>query len=109
MINLYYDYWTGHVDDVTSTLMRSVGQYTRMYKHVKVGITNNPERRVIEHYKSGKRWRHMAVKYRTNSIRSIDQIERDLIDYHWFNVTNKVGGGGGPKGAPPYYLYVLFN
>ena len=34
-------------------------------------------------------------------------MERIIIAHHWDRVENEVGGGGGPNGSGPYYMYVL--
>lgn len=107
-MDLEYDYWRGPINQVVESLIRSVGQYTRHYD-VKIGITNDPERRAREHSRSGIRWRRMVVKYETSSVNYINRMERIIIDYHWDYIKNKVGGGGGPNGNPPFYLYVLLK
>jgi len=106
-MNLEFDYWTGSIHTVTQSLIRSVGQYTRNYKTVKVGITNHPIRRSQQHSKGQFRWKRMIVKYKTTSITNIKTLEKILIAYHWDYLKNEVAGGGGPNGAGPYYLYVL--
>ena len=108
-MELEYDYWTGSINEVTEALIRSVAQYTRYYREVKIGITNNPKRRMGEHQRSRKGWRKMVIKYKTSSVNFINRIERILIDYHWDYVKNEVWGGGGPDGKGPYYLYVLLK
>jgi hypothetical protein len=106
-MKLENDYWTGSINEIIETLIRGIGQYTRHYSHVKIGITNNPSRRFQEHSRSGDNWKRMIIKYKTSSINFIKQIETILIDNHWDYVRNKVGGGGGREGMKPYYLYVL--
>lgn len=108
-MDVEYDYWTGSINEVTESLIRSVGQYTRYYNKVKIGITNNPERRAREHQKSSLRWQKMVVKYKTSSVNFINRLEKILIDYHWDYIKNEIGGGGGPDGKGPYYLYVLLK
>lgn len=108
-MKLEYNYWTGSIHEVTETLIRSVGQYTRNYSKVKIGITNNPERRKGQHESGKPKWDKMVVKYKTSSVSFINQIEKVLIEHHWDYVKNKVGGGGGPNGDGPYYLYVLLK
>ncbi|MCG8573371.1 MAG: GIY-YIG nuclease family protein [Flavobacteriales bacterium] len=108
-MDLEYDYWTGSLNDVKASLKRSVAQYIRNHKKVKIGITNNPERRKNQHAGSDEKWDKMIVKYQTFSINFIDQLEKLLIDEYWDYIQNEIGGGGGPKGDPPYYLYVLLK
>ena len=45
-MELKYDYWTGNFNDVKSSLIRSVAQYNFHNSKIKIGITNDPERRV---------------------------------------------------------------
>ena len=101
-----YDYWTGHLREIIPTMNRSIASYTALYSRIKIGITNNPEIRFKAHLRDG-RWDKMVVKYSTNSVNYINELERVLIDNHWDYITNQVRGGGGPNGQPPYYLYVL--
>lgn len=108
-MDLEYDYWTGSNNEVIESLIRSVGQYTRHYKSVKIGITHNPDRRSNEHARSTMRWKKMVVKYKTSSINFIKKTEQILIEYHWDFIKNEVGGGGGAEGEGPYYLYVLLK
>jgi len=108
-MDLQYDYWTGSIAVVKESLIRSVGQYTRYFERIKIGITNNPERRLGEHRRSRAGWNKMVVKYRTTSVTFINQMERVLIDHHWDYIQNEARGGGGPDGKGPYYLYVLLK
>ncbi|MBU3660379.1 MAG: hypothetical protein FGM14_10940 [Flavobacteriales bacterium] len=105
-MTLHYDYFSGHLYSVETSLKKSVAVYTRKYYRVKIGITNNPERRAKEHARNGT-WKRMIVKYYTTSVKYINDMERIIISHHWDRVENEVGGGGGPNGRAPYYLYVL--
>lgn len=102
-------YWTGSINNVRESLIRSVGQYTRHNSKVKIGITNNHKRRVSEHERSSVKWKVLVVKYKTTSVNFINEIERILIEHHWEYIKNEVAGGGGPDGQGPYYLYVLLK
>ena len=104
-----YDYWTGHISEVETPLKRSVAAYLRHGYKVKIGITNNPEKRATKH--SNKiNWKRMVVKYKTSSIVNMNNMERILIDHHWYDIENEIGGGGGPNGMNgPYFLYVLLR
>jgi hypothetical protein len=102
-----YSYWTGHLTNVETSLKKSVGAYIRLGYAVKIGITNNTERRASQHSKIFN-WERMVVKYKTNSIYNVNKLERILIDHHWYNIENEVRGGGGPNGKTgPYFLYLL--
>ncbi|GAB5565176.1 MAG: hypothetical protein Wins2KO_22390 [Winogradskyella sp.] len=108
-MEIEYNFWTGSINEVKVSLIRSVGQFTRHYRNVKIGITNNPERRVSEYKRDSRRWNKMIVKYKTSSINFINQLEKILIEYHWNYIKNEIAGGGGPNGKPPYYLYILLK
>lgn len=66
-------------------------------------------RRKREHQRSSKKWERMVVKYKTCSVNSINRIETIFVDHHWEYLQNEVGGGGGPNGNAPYFLYVLLR
>ena len=108
-MDIKYDYITGSINEVAESLIRSVGQYISYYSKVKVGITNNPERRKRDHERSRTKWNKMVVKYKTSSVNYINRMEKIIIESHWDFIENKVGGGGGPDGEGPYYLYVLLK
>ena len=59
-MTLHYDYWSGHLTTVEASLKKSVAVYTSKYQRVKIGITNNPERRAKEHARKGT-WKRMIV------------------------------------------------
>ena len=105
-MELIYDFFTGHPNQVVSSLNRSIGQYLANYDDVKIGITANPERRFQEHAVYG--WDNMIVKYKTESVKYVNTIEEVLIEKYFDHLTNEVGGGGGRNAEDgPYYLYVL--
>ena len=109
-MELEYDNWTGKFNEVKTALIRSVAQYNVHYSKLKIGITNNPERRVVEHDKANLGWKKMIVKYQTSSVNYINEMEKIIIDHHWDIVANEVGGGGGPNAKTgPYYLYFLLK
>jgi hypothetical protein len=104
---ILHNYITGHLAEVESSLKRTVAAYLRNGYKVKIGITNNPERRSYEHGQTRK-WKQMIIKYQTSSVRYINEIERIIIEHHWDYIENEVAGGGGPNGKEgPYYLYIL--
>ncbi len=108
-MELQHDYhYIGHLTQVRETLKRSVSQYIRYHNCVKIGITNNPERRKKEYAKS-RNWDKMVVLYSTTSLKYIREIERELIEYNWDYVHNLISGGGGDYSQPPYYLYVVIR
>ena len=108
-MELIYSYWTGSYNDVLETLTRSIGQYNRHNKKVKIGVTNYPERRVGEHSRSKVKWDCMVVIYKTTSVNFVTKLEIIQIKNHWEKITNDINGGGGPVGDGKQYLYVLLK
>lgn len=60
-------------------------------------------------------WENMAVIFQTNSWKIATDAERKLIEfadeesYANFEIWNEIGGGGGNKGDPPYFVYLLLE
>lgn len=90
-------------------LLTRVSRLTRTDKvsSFKIGITNNPEKRICSYVTHGSRYSEMIVLYKTTSLRYLRQVEKDLISYHANFTSNIIGGGGGRYGAPPYYVYLV--
>jgi hypothetical protein len=102
-----FDVQTGRPYEIASSLRRRVSALTR-YDRVrafKIGITAEPERRFRESY--ARTYDQMVVLYRTQSYKSICQIEQELIDHNWKVCDNLVRGGGGRICLGPYFLYVV--
>jgi len=97
----------GNQTEILSKIDKSIQWYSKDHD-VKVGITTNPERR-SSNYKNDTDYTRMVVLFKTQSSRVIRSFERDLVDYHWELIDNETGGGGGPLGSPPYYLYLVFK
>ena len=108
-MELKYDYWTGHFEDIKGSLIKSISQYSINHNGIKIGITNDPERRIKEHQNNNLGWKKMIVKYQTNSVNYINIMEELLINYHWEYLSNIRGGGGESNAKPPYYLYILIK
>lgn len=108
MPHVEYDYFTGRVEEVIESLNRSIGQYVRNNKKVKVGITGrNPQKRLDEHLRN-KNWNRMVVKYESSSKNNVQIIEKFLTDNFGDYLVNEVSGGGGISSTPgKYYVYVL--
>ena len=105
-MEVIYNYWTGWPNQVIPSLRRSISKYRRSSSSFKIGITNDPDRRAMEY---GFTYDVMVVLYRTSSDRFVRQIESLLIEEYWYDCDNTVGGGGGSRGCPPYYLYIVRN
>jgi hypothetical protein len=100
---------TGRPSTAASTLRRRVSAYTRqdVVGRFKIGITNNPRRRFSNGYSAD--YDEMIVLYRSPSRDSVSQVERDLIDHNQAITKNRIAGGGGNCGDPPYYLYIVLR
>ena len=106
---VHFDLMTGRPADVASTLRRRVSAYTRddRVNRFKIGITNNPLGRFSNGYAPD--YDQMIVVYRSSSLDSVSQVECDLIEHNGYITRNRIAGGGGDYGEPPYYLYLVIR
>lgn len=106
---VHFDLTTGRPADVASTLRRRVSAYTREDRvgRFKIGITNNPHGRFSNGYVRD--YDEMVVLYRSSSLDSVSQVECDLIEHNGEITKNRIAGGGGNYGEPPYYLYLVIR
>jgi hypothetical protein len=106
---VHFDLTTGRHSDVASTLRRRVGAYTREDRvgRFKIGITNNPDGRFSNGY--ARDYDEMVVLYRSASLDSVSQVECDLIEHNGTITENRIAGGGGNYGEPPFYLYLVIR
>lgn len=97
---------TGHLDDQMRDLLRTaVGDCARGFSGFKIGQTCNPTNRVRRQDYADV-YDDMIVIYETTSLAYVDGAERHLIECYP-DADNLRSGGGGPKGEPPYYVYVV--
>ena len=86
---------------------RRVSQYKRGNRAFKIGITSDPDRRAMEYdSRDGYRSREMVVLYQTGSADRVRYLESMLVSKHQ-DADNEWGGGGGPLGKKPHYLYIV--
>jgi len=106
---IHYDLATGRPSDVASTLRRRISAYTRhgLVRGFKIGITNNPRARFSNGY--ARDYDEMIVLYRSSSLDFVSQVECDLIEHNEEITKNRIAGGGGNYGDPPYYLYIVLR
>jgi hypothetical protein len=106
------EYWfiTGSPNDVIAPLNRTIGQFKRNYRKIKIGITGrNPQSRYNEHQREIK-WDRMVVIYETASINFANTIEQWLTEDHWpYLVNKKLGGGSELSKYDKNYVYVLLK
>ncbi len=106
---VHFDMTTGRPSAVASTLRRKASAYTRkgIVSRFKIGITNNPRARFANGY--ARDYDEMIVLYRSSSLDSVSQVECDLIEHNEEIARNRIAGGGGNYGHPPYYLYIVLR
>jgi hypothetical protein len=106
---VHLDFETGKPSTVATSLRRRVSAYTRegVVGGFKIGITNDPRTRFSK--KDYARYHEMIVLYRSSSLESVSQVERDLIEHNKAITKNRIAGGGGNYGQPPYYLYIVLR
>ena len=106
---IHFDFMTGRPSEVASTLRRRVSAYTRqgLVRRFKIGITNNPRARFSNGY--ARDYDEMIVLYRSSSLDSVSRVECDLIEHNEEITKNRIAGGGGNCGDPPYYLYIALR
>lgn len=73
----------------------------------KIGITNNPPGRFCNGY--ARDYDQMIVIYSSSSLDSVSEVECDLIEHNGEITANRIAGGGGNYGEPPYYLYLVIR
>ena len=97
---------TGRPEEILSTVLRKISGHTRqnVVRWFKIGITNNPPRRRNEHKRN---YDEMILVYRSLSLRSVCELECELIEHNRELADNFISGGGGRSGAPPYFMYVV--
>lgn len=61
----------GPYRDLLGMLTRSLGQYEHYYRHVKAGITGDPDTRAYSHDRDG--WQRMVVRYNCRAKRVLKQ------------------------------------
>ena len=99
---------TGWPSKVISTLKKRISAYVKNTTQYKIGITNNPAARASAYPKQfTEQYDEMIVLHRTSSDKLVRELEKDLVGYYWGYTDNSIGGGGGPSGEPPYYLYIV--
>ena len=105
---IHFDPVTGRPSIVASTMRRRVSAYTRedVVRSFKIGITNNPRARWSKYLAN---YDEMIVLYQSSSLESVSEVERDLIAHNKEIRKNRIAGGGGNYGDPPYYLYIALR
>lgn len=100
-----YSWYTGWPHEIIRYISITIGLFRTKYKRVKIGITNNPERRFYEHQRRDG-WERMIVKYETSSIKHANEIEKYFINRHdWLE--NSWAGWSNMGCGSKFYVYIL--
>ena len=108
-MELKYDYWTGHFEDIKASLIKSISQHSINHKGIRIGITNDPERRHKEYQIGNQGWVKMIVKYETTSANYIHIMDEILSSYHWEYASNIKGDVSESYKTPPFYVYLVIK
>jgi len=100
---------TGWCDQCWEHFNRSIGQYKRYYKYVKIGITVDYRVRASQHERRDKRykWDRMIVMYKTSSEKHANWIEGTYQDQKDF--VNEWYGWSHMSPTGEYYVYLLLG
>lgn len=96
----------GPYRDLLGMLTRSLGQYEHYYRHVKVGITGDPDTRAYFHDRDG--WQRMVVRYVTTSVNVANEVEKYFIRTRP-ELKNKWTGFSHLTKTGPYYVYFIMK
>ncbi len=96
---------TGNKTSIKGKIQKSIVWHCEHYD-VKVGITSNPRARASSYRSSGS-YDKMVILYETTSEKEIRELEKYLVEKNWEIVNNEIGGGGGPLGKAPHFLYII--
>jgi hypothetical protein len=105
MTTVRYKIRRGPPNLVGAKLRADVKIYTADHSIFKIGRTSNPEARA-KHNDYADTYKEMVVVYETKSAQHADAVERHLVS-SFQSSRNFRGGGGGPHGRPPYYVYLV--
>lgn len=91
---IIYNLITGHPNQAIPSLNKSIGQYKRHHKYLKIGITGQtPDERYLQH-KKDMNWDSMIVIYESTSENYCNIIEAFLVDNHYEFLVNTRSGWG---------------
>jgi len=101
----------GEFSKVEQATRKALGQYNGRSKKIRIGRTNNPERRYYEHQRKqrndgAKAWSRMIVLHETSNLREAKQAEALLID--WMEEKYGKAAIGNRRGGDTYYDDEMF-
>lgn len=116
-----YREFSGHKKEVLRLLQKELSLYQRG-QEIRVGLTNNPNRRWGEHRRSARKhnyiWKKMVVVYSSSSHENAAFLERELINFcrekYPLKMLNKNNGGAGVNNSyrplsSKYFVYFLLK
>jgi len=116
--DVYVSYWpedrcSGHYNSqLIETLKRRVKKYAEKQPKIYIGMTNDPHRRLAEHY-SKKDIDGLIVLYESSSLDYVANAESMLIEYAKKNLVNKCKVINDKSSlmlnAPYFYVYFLLD
>jgi antirestriction protein ArdC len=98
----------GRITDIKTSLNRALGQYSRYYNKLRIGITIDPDRRWAE--SEHESWRKMIILYETTSKKYALDSKRYLLSYLRHSPSWKVpisSPGAKLPDSSLYYVYAL--
>ena len=100
---------TGWYDQCLPHFNRSIAQYKRYYKYVKIGITIDYQSRASQHEQRDKifKWERMIVMYKTSSEKHANYVEGEYQARKDF--VNKWYGWSHMSPTGEYYVYLLLG
>ena len=103
-------YYSGWPKNVIPLLQISLGIFLHNYNNVKIGITNDPDRRFYEHQKRNPsmNWERMVLKYSTTSVCNANAVEQYFIKNRP-ELVNSWAGFSNMTEKGPYYVYILLG
>ena len=98
-------------DALLEKLHRSIGQYQKGSRSIKIGLTTDPTRRWSEQRREG--WSEMVVIYSTSSRNFAAAVEQELAAHGWGEYYTgwnySAEGERLPGSYTRYYVYVLLD
>lgn len=102
---------TGWPKDVTTCVNRAIGQYSRYYKYIYIGISVHPRERFAQHLRYNEPpydWERCIVVYKTTSEKNVNMLEGEFI--HDARTVNKsIVWSHEPENKLKYLYIMLAN
>jgi hypothetical protein len=106
-MELEFDYHPYRQMDAVKLLLNSIKIYRQAYMNVILGITHSPACQTLKHDKND--WVKMIVKYQSNCLNNIDEIERNIQKKEVDLFKTEQNSCIRCLENRPYYFYVLLK